>query len=462
MNRLRLLPLFLVFLVLNSCSTLKIERPPESYQSAIYQAPASYLSIPFEIDLKKMERLVNQQFIGLIYADTSFEDNDNDNLMIKAWKMADVSLAMTGNQLYYQVPLNVWVRKKFILGAFGLDFSDTREVTGKVILKFRTRIALNKDWSVTTNTFSDGYEWLTTPVLQVGGISIPLPVISDLLLTANQKEINTEIDRAFRSSLNLRSYFEQIWRDLQVPIRISDEYPLWAKITPLEVSTVPLQGSASVLIHTVGLKARTELFYGDEPAYQVNENLPDLKITSRLDNNLNVSLALDIPFTRLIGIARQQLVGYSFRQGKYKVEVQDVFLFGSGDKFVVALNVAGSIRGTIYLAGRLFYNTETSAIGVKDLEYDIRTTNVLVKSASWLFHQEILQNLEQKLSFPIGDQMQSAQSQLQSYLDSNRKLEYFRISGNIGKPEISDIFVTQQSVKAVIVLKGKVNVKLEE
>jgi hypothetical protein len=41
-------------------------------------------------------------------------------------------------------------------------------------------------------------------------------------------------------------------------------------------------------------------------------------------------------------------------------------------------------------------------------------------------------------------------------------MEYFRISGNIEKPEIGTILITRESVKAVIVFRGKINVKLEE
>jgi hypothetical protein len=455
---------FLLFLFLGftGCSVLKIERPPESYQEIKIQPPVSYLSIPFEADLKKIERMVNQQFKGLIYADTSFEDDNNDNLMVKAWKMADVKLVMEGNQILYQVPLSVWIKKKFVIGAFGIGVSDTREVTGNIILKFRTRIAIQKDWTISTLTLSDGYEWVTTPVLQlVGGISIPLPLISDLILEANQKDINAKIDKAFQSSLDLRSSFLPIWKNIQVPIKLSDEYPLWAKITPLEISTVPIQGSSAMITHTIGMKAYTELFYGDEPAYQVNETLPDLKITSRLDNDFNISLGLDVPFQHINQIASQQLQGYQYRQGKYLVEVKDIFLFGSGDKIVVALNLGGTLKGTIYLSGKPYYDRETSSLRVRDLDFDLRTRNVLARSASWLFHQNLLQTLEQKLSFVIGDQLQSARNQLQSYLDGNKKIQYFGISGTIDKPEIGDILITRESVKAMIIFTGKVKISLD-
>ena len=454
--------LILIFLGFTACSTLKIERPPESYETVKITPPVSYLSIPFEFDLKKMERLVNQQFKGLIYSDTSFEDNDNDNLMVKAWKMSDIKLKLDGNQVLYQVPLSVWIKKKFTIGAFGIGVTDTREVTGNIILKFRTHIAIKKDWTISAVTSSDGYDWITTPLLQLApGITIPLPFISDLLLEANQKDINSSIDKAFQSSFDFKSLIAPVWKNLQVPIKLSGEYPLWVRITPVEISTVPFQGSIDILRHTLGIKAYTELFYGDEPSYKINETIPDLKITSRLDDNFNISLGLDVPFTSINEIAKKQLEGYEYHEGKYSVQVKDISLFGSGDKLVVALNIGGTIKGTIFLTGRPYYDKETSSISVKDLDFDIRTKNVLIRSASWMFHQTLIQKLGKQLSFPLGDQLKSAQSQLQSYLDNNKKIQYFGISGTIEQPEIGDIFITRESVKPMIIFKGKIRIALD-
>jgi hypothetical protein len=449
-------------LLFTGCSVLKIQRPPESYEEVKITPPVSFISIPFDADLKKIEQMLNKQFRGLIYADTSFDDNDNDNLMVKAWKSSEIKLTLQGNTLYYSVPLSVWIKKKFVLGAFGIGISDTREVTGSVILKFRTRIEFRKDWTVSSLTQSDGYEWVTTPALQLApGISIPLPIISDLLLSSNQKTINSQIDKALQSALSLKASFQPVWNSIQIPIKLSDEYPLWAKITPLEISTVPLQGSLNRINHTIGIKAYTELFYGDEPAYQVNEFIPDLKITSRLDNDFNISLALDVPVKYINEIAAKQLTGYQYRQGKYFFEVKDIFLFGSGDKLVVALSIDGSVKGTIYVSGKPFYDKDSSSLKVRDLDFDIRTKNVLVKSASWLLHQNLLQTLSQQLSFPIGDQLQSARNQLQSYLDGNKKVKYFNISGSIEKPEIGDIIITKQAVKAMILFRGKIEIALD-
>jgi hypothetical protein len=452
----------LIFLSLAGCSTLKIERPTESYQEVKITPPVSYLSVPFEADLKKLEHLVNQQFKGLIYADTSFDDNDHDDLMVKAWKMSDIKLSLDGNQILYKVPLSVWIKKRYFIGAFGLGVYDTREVTGNVILKFRTRISLKKDWTISSATLTDGYEWITTPVIQIApGITIPLPVISDILMNANEQEINKNIDRAFQSSFDIKSYFTPVWTKIQQPIKLPGDYPLWAKITPLEISTVPLQGASDMIRHTFGIKAYTELFYGDEPAYKINSALPDLKITSRLDNDFNISLAIDVPFFHINKLAKQQLEGTQYKQGKYVVDVNDIFMFGSNDKVILALNIGGTIKGTIYVAGKPYYDKSTSSLKVKNLDFDIHTKNVLITSASWIFHQGILKNLEDKLSFPIGDQLTSAQTELQSFLDANKKAQYFSISGTIDKPEIGDFIITKESVKAMIIFKGQIRIALE-
>jgi hypothetical protein len=452
----------LLFICISGCTVQKIEKPPESYEENKIEPAVSYLSIPFDVDLKKLEQIVNQQFKGLIYADTSFDDNNHDDLMVKAWKMSDIKLTMDGNQLLYQVPLSVWIKKKFEIGAFGIGISDTREVTGNVILKFRTRISIGKDWTISTITSSDGYDWVTTPVLQLApGITIPLPFISDILMQANETDINKNIDKAFQSSFDLKSNLAQIWNKIQIPIKLSDQFPLWAKITPLEISMVPIQGSVNILHHTVGIKANTELFYGDEPAYHLNLNIPDLKITTRLDNDFRISLGLDVPFPSINEIAKQQLVGYQYTQGNYRVEVKDIYLYGSGDKLVVALNIAGTTKGTIYLAGKPYFDKASSSLRIKDLDFDIRTKNVLIRSASWILHHDLLQTLGKKLSFSIDDQLKSAQNQLQSFLDGNKKVQYFGISGTIDKPEIGDIFITQESVKAVIIFTGRINISLE-
>jgi hypothetical protein len=453
--------LFIISFSLLSCRTIKPERPPESYLPADFHPLYSNINIPIQIDIKKLEHLVNKQLVGFLYADTSFENNNNDNLMIKVWKKNDISLVMDGNQLSYSVPLTVWIKKRFVLGSFGISVSDTKEVYAELFVKFKTRISLNRNWTISTLTNSDGYEWISTPILRLGTVTVPLPLISDILFSSNQQIINSTIDKAFSSAFDLKKVVQKTWINIQVPIKIGEAHPLWAKITPAEIRTVPLQSSAGIIRQSIGIKAVCELFYGDEPSHTIQENLPDLKITSRLDNDINVNIMLDIPFNHINEIARHELIGYQVTEGKYQETIKDVDIYGNAENLQVALTLTGSVNGTIYLSGKPVYDKETSSLSIRDLDFDIRTRNVLLRSAAWIFHHNLLQAIGPKLVYPVGDELKSARNQLQQYLESNNKLGYFRIDGKIDNIGVDDIRITQESIKALFSFTGSLNVSLE-
>jgi hypothetical protein len=457
--------LFIVILIsilfTASCSRLHIEKPAESYNPESFTPKYSTINIPVQFDIKNLEKLVNRQFNGLVYADTSFENNNKDNLMIKAWKTGDFRISMVKNELSYKIPLRVWIRKKFEIGSFGISLSDSKEVTAEIVLKFRTHITLNKNWTFSTMTFSDGYDWISTPQLKLGPVNLPIPYIADLIVQGNLSLVNVEIDRSLRSLLDLRQYMQKIWTDIQKPILLSSDYQVWAKITPIEMSTIPLQTTTSIIDHSIGIKAVTALSYGREPEYSVNSTLPEIRITSRIDNSFQINLPVDIPFEKINELARQQMVGYQVTQGTHQIRVNDLSVYGHGDDLVVALNVSGSINGTIYLAGKPFYDKDSSSIKIRDLDFDIRTKNVLYKSASWIFHHGLVQTLEKKLQFPVGKDLEQTRKEIQSYLDQHRKLDIFTMDGTIRNLTLNEMIITKNSVKVYFVLEGNINVKME-
>jgi hypothetical protein len=449
-----------VLIIETGCSRLHIEKPPESYNAENHALKFSTINIPVEFDLKDLEKLVNKQFLGLVYADTSFENNDKDNLMIKAWRMGDFRVSMIRNELFYKIPLRIWVKKKFEIGSFGISLSDTKEATAEIILKFRTRVTLNKNWTFSTMTFSDGYEWLSTPQIKLGGVSLPIPYIADLIVNGNLGAVNREIDKALGSLLDLRETMQKTWIDIQKPILLSPEYKVWIKITPVEMSTVPLQSSTGIIDHSIGIKAITELTYGSEPEYNVNTTLPEIRITSRMDNSFLINLPVDIPFEKINELARQQLVGYQVIQGKHKISVNDLTVYGNGDDLVIALKVSGSLNGTVYLAGKPYFDKDSSTVRIKDLDFDIRTKNVLYKSASWVFHQGLAQTIEKKLELPVGNQLGQIRNEIQSYLGQNRKMDIFMVDGTIRNLSLDNIIITKNSVKAYFILEGNLKVRL--
>jgi hypothetical protein len=452
--------LLVIMVFLPGCRTLRFERPPESYLS-VRPAPAlSDINLPIEISDTALVRLVNMRLPGEIYADTSFENNDRDNMTLSAVKTGDISIQMKGNQFFYRVPLHLVIKKRFFIGVAAFSYTDIRTATADIALKFRTRIALNADWSLAVNTFSDGYEWLSTPTLRFGILDIPVTFLADFIVKNNQKTLNAAIDQSLRTTLDPGPMVRKVWKDIQQPIRIPGEYPLWVHVTPVQVATLPLLAKNGFMQQMIGIRAVIEANYGDEPSFIQVEKPPPLKIVSRLENNFNICLAAEIPFPKLDELANAQLRGMTFEQGRKKVQITNVTLFGSDGNLVLSISLTGSINGQVYLVGNLYYDKPAGSLRIGNLDFDVKTRNVLVHSATWLFHKKIAAAFEERLVFPLRSQLEPIRRDMSAWMAADRQLDNFRFNGSVESFDLDRVDITRESVKGYFNLKGMLKFRM--
>ncbi len=451
---------FFIVLIIGACNVIKIDRPAENYNYTSYAPRNSHISIPFETDAGTLKKIVNREIPGLLYSDTSFDNNDHDNLMLRATRSDSITIAIDRNQISYLVPLKIWIRKRITAGLLGYSFSSDQDASAEIALKFKTTVSLNKDWSVNAITVSDGYEWISYPQVMVGLLQIKLPIIGDLVLKSNMSTITREIDKSIRSSFNLKPIVAGAWTGMQSPILISEEYSLWLKLTPLEISSVPIKGSSNSLRHIIGISALVQLYYGSEPVNDINPTMPPLKITSSISDQFSINFSLDIPFTQINELARKQFIGYIYTYKNHKIIVSDINIYGQGESLIVSMKVEGSVKGTIYLTGLPVFKSETNTIELKNLDFSINTKNVLVKTGSWIFHSGLVQKMSASLVFPVGAQLLEARNEVSSYFHRNQSLSYFRISGEVNKLEPDKILISPESVKAYFQLDGNMKVKV--
>jgi len=455
-----LLPALLLLLATSACRTIRVEKPAERYDAPEYHPQYSNINIPLEVNKVQLKKLVNKRLTGQLYADTSFDDNDRDNLMLFASKMDSIDVGFENNFMTYRVPLKIYLRKRIGVQLLGVNLGDIKDADAAVALKFKTKLNINRDWSLSTTTLPDGYDWIKTPTVSFAGFDLPLPLISDILLKGSLGDIAKGIDKSVKSAVDLRKIVGDAWTAMQKPVLISPGDSLWLKLSPSQLSSVPIQGKGGNMISSLGLKALVELYYGREPACTVNPELPPLKLTSALPEQFNINLSLDIPLSYINSLARTTMRGYTMSYGRYKVIVRDITIYGQGDKLIVELPVEGTVKGTIFLAGTPEFNKDSLSIELSGLDFSVATKNVAVKTASWLFHSPLVQKLRSRLVFPVGEQLRSARAAVAASLRENRSVENFKINGQVDRLEPDQIRITPASVKAYFVLTGRVKVSL--
>ena len=106
--------LFSLLLILNSCKTFKVTAPVKFEAAVQNNLKSSTIAVPIVIDIKDLEVKINKELVGLIYEDKSFEDNNNDNMKVSAWKRDNFRIQLNGNEIEYHIPLKLSIQiKKF-------------------------------------------------------------------------------------------------------------------------------------------------------------------------------------------------------------------------------------------------------------------------------------------------------------------------------------------------------------
>lgn len=451
-----------IILVSQSCSTtIQIEKPAEKYIAFNYEPVPSTISLPVEMKVPALEALLNRQLNGLIYEDNSFDDNNKDNMMFKAWKKDNIKINFENGKFIYRVPLKLWIKAGWKIEQFGISLSDYREMNAEIALKFQTSATVNKDWSLKTVTTSDGYEWLTRPTLKLGPVDLPITFIADLIIKYNTETINSAIDEGLKQSLDIKTTAKEAWTELQKPMLLSEDYGLWLRVSPKSISAVPFSGGKGIIKHTTSIEAVTECFTGKMPPTRINPILPDLIPVTKLSDDFLANVVSYIGYGYLDSITRLMLVNTTYNFGKKHITVAGVSVYGNETKMIIATDVTGSISGKMYFAGIPVYRAADSSIILKDLRFSVQTKNVLVKSASWLANSGIEKMIGKNLCYPIGSDVRETFDMMVESLKKYDLGEGFYLTGSLSGIEVQQPVLAPAGIIAPVSIKGKLSVRLE-
>lgn len=441
---------FLVVLsvvILSACKTSQPARPMEEYQ-ALQESPSSMLNIPVDIDVRELEKSLNEQLKGLLYEDDDIRDGDK--MMIRAVKRENIRLSVDSNLIKYRVPLALWIK-------YDLGISKV-EADGDIALSFKTAFDISRDWSVTTKTEIEGYDWLEKPRLKMGSFNLPISFIADLVLKNSKSVITRNIDQVVREQFNLRNMVQDAWKQMFQPILVSEAYNTWLTVNPQFIGMTPLQMKGNKIAGTILVEGKPQVRIGQKPGAITPPPLPPLQITRETGDDFTLHINTEITYEEAERLAKAQLQGQTFSQGRRSVSIQDIELYGQGDKIVVNTVLTGSYKGSIYLVGKPVYNHAKNAIDVESLDYTLDTRSFLAKSAGWLLKSAIKKKIEENMNFLLEYNLREMQAQFQQQLSNYKVTEKITLKGELHELGIQNAYLSQESIIVDLALKGKLNV----
>lgn len=457
--------LLLLILVFSNCSTASkiatLKPEPDDAIPLVYENSPSYINLPITIKLKDIENKTNTLLNGLIYEDNTIED---DNIEMKVWKEAPItinnSFQSTEEKIKTVLPLKVWIKYRVGTKKLGIDLFTYKEFNLNGVVTLNSEVTVT-NWRMQTKTELKSLDWKESPTMQLLGKNVPITYIINPTISLFRTKIEKKIDESIEKSMDFKPNVLDALELICTPFEMSAAYSSWLRISPIEVytSTAKLKNDSFVL--DMGMKCNMETIIGTKPVSKYDKNKIVLKSVSQIPQNINTNIAAVSTYQEASRIMTKNFSGQVFGSGSKKVTVQNVSLWHKNEKMVIALDLLGSINGTIYLSGYPQYNEKTKEIYFDQLEYVIDTKDKLIRTASWLAQGIILRKIESNCRYSILSNLDEGKKSLMNYLTNYSPLPGVFVNGKVDNIQFQKIHLTNQAIIAFINVKGTVKVTVD-
>jgi len=449
-------------LILISCGTSKqvaALKPLPNYTSTdiVYEKQLSYINMPVDITVIELQTQTNKYLNGLLYEDAVLDDN---NLMMKVWKQAPITVTEQNGKLQIELPLKIWAKYKYGIKSFGVDLSDTRDVNLNGIIKLSSQVGL-QNWKITTLTSIDNVKWNESPNVSIAGKSIPITYLIDPALLVFKGKLAKMVDDAIAQSLDIKPYVLDAVEGLSKPVKVNETYQAWFAMQPVEIyATKPTLANKKLTIN-MGLKTYLETSIGREPAIRYDRNTILLKTVDKMPNDFKVNLAAFAPYAYASEVVQKNFAGQTFAEGKRSVTVNTAQLWGKEGKMIVALNLSGSVNGDFYLTGIPAYDATTKEIYLDQVDFVLDSKSRLLKIGDWLAHGLIVNKMAAACRFSIASQLAEGQKTMATYLTNYQPVKGVKVNGNLVGITPNKVILTPNAIVAMVVIGGKVSVNVD-
>ena len=455
--------LFLLGLTVISCKTLNAPIPEEQIDNVpALEQKRSTLSMPVEINLapyfKDIEKSIPKSFTGK-------EEQCTGVSYSYKFNRQPIQFEGKGRGLYYEIDgkyslkLNYCPECTFLINSEGnclvprlyascgvgepmrrakVGYFTDVEVTPELQLESKTSLAIfdTPDACEITVFKYDATDQLRKEV------------------TAVLKDLEKEIDKSI-AEVDIKSDIQEVWNLLSNPMDMGGYGYLSFKPEKIALGELTFKDQkAKVNVH---MSFFPELKTTPEPAQK--KSIPKLSELKQKDG-FDIQLQFLSGYDSLNQIINRELAGYKLNLGKNEIIFDSVMVQGAqGKKLNLRVQFSGDKKGILYLLGTPVFDQNMQIISFPDLEFDLESKNLLLKSAKWMFTPMITDVIREKAVFDLKPHLEEARKMLDNELNAEITEGVF-IKAKTEKIGIEGIYPNRNSLLIRIDLTGTISVKM--
>jgi hypothetical protein len=256
------------------------------------------------------------------------------------------------------------------------------------------------------------------------------------------------------AKIDIKSMIEPAFLEMQKGISLNGMGFLY--INPEQLSISPLTLQKNKLKGSIGIKASPEI--RTEAVDVKTKKIPNLSEYQKV-NGFNVYTDIKMHYDTLEKQIMEYLAGQKFESGSQYIIVKGLSLFAVEERLGVEVDFEGSKKGRLFLTGLPVYDSVSQRIRMEDLQFDLKTKNLLLKSAKWLLNERIRKEMQKAMNVDISPYLKDAKKKMNEALNA----QYDRgliLNGQIHTLNITDHQMRADEMWVRVFMGGTIHVKL--
>ena len=380
--------------------------------------PDSEINIPIQINLRPLYTLAEKN-VDTVFTSPNYPDDwiqDGCDIRYKyVFRRSPLQMKVSGTSLnlgftgYYKIvgSTRVCVNGTVISPWTPACKCGFNEPERRVNVSFFSSLSIQPDYKIKLGIKRNEPEPLDKCEVCFWGQDITKQVMNGL---------TTELDAAKEElvknygTVDLKSRFQRVWDQLN---NIYNIFSLgWLQINPQKIRINNIFAQNDSLNVYLGLSAKPVISFEKPP--EQSSPVPNIGDFSR-HTGFNIFMDAVLNYDSLSNILNNQVAGRQFDLDKGPVKktfiIKDCKLYGAGnEKLIIKVNFSGTNDGVVYFIGRPVYNKDTRTIEVKDIDFDIRSKDALLKAADWLFNKRITNEISKYTRFDLTSYIDTAKA----------------------------------------------------
>lgn len=372
------------------------------------------------------------------------------------------SLTMTGTSdgiLSVRVPFQFsgWARvsKKI----FGQVVQKREDIEGNATASLTLTPTLNSDWRITAETTSDIF--IRRADIEILGITISVRrILTEVVREAVLPKLENLIVN-YITTIDVKTRVAGLWTKLHEPIVVNQEPRIAFIIEPLKILAQQLSSDGKTLSFSLGIETYIRADMGGvlTDASQNTADLPDIQFVDTLESGYHIMAPIEITYAAVENFAKP-LMEKPHKLKGIDTLVKDLTLYGSGAQLAAGIEFtmpSFGAQGQLYLLGTPVYDATTMSVSVAEFDYTLTTRSLfldIAQAAGEGFFPHLRETVEEKLVFPLEDQLTTLHKELADVIAERRIGPYVVLRGTVDTVTPEALYLTQTGVHIPFRLQG--------